>query len=337
MAFGCAFALTYALCGLLTIHYRTWLLDHPNARSLHHQPIPRSGGIALITGMLVGGGLLHILVPGQWAGVLLLCALPVIVVSLLDDYRSQSPLLRLIAHSVSAGAIAFYFPLQPSELASFESVGFETHHVEIMGFLIATGIGIWCINLYNFMDGMDGLAGCMAVIGFGTLALWGWRADHLEFMHMNLLLVAVSSAFLCFNHPPARIFLGDTGACTLGLALAAMGLWAHHDGLTPGWLPLLVFSPFIVDATATLVRRIGRGEAVWQSHRSHHYQRLALKYGVVPTLRLEAGLMIACSLSALWAQQADAGGQGWVIGLWLGFYGAVLGYFWHALPPEPPT
>ena len=135
---------------------------------------------------------------------------------------------------------------------------------------------VWMINLYNFMDGMDGFAGGMAVFGFGALAVLGLIGDALTFAISGLVIAAAAGGFLTRNFPPARIFLGDVGSSVLGLLAAAMTLWGAGLGLFPLWVGLLVFSPFIVDATWTLLRRIVNAEPFWRAHRSHHYQRLVL-------------------------------------------------------------
>jgi UDP-N-acetylmuramyl pentapeptide phosphotransferase/UDP-N-acetylglucosamine-1-phosphate transferase len=164
-----------------------------------------------------------------------------------------------------------------------------------------TGLFIlWMINLYNFMDGMDGFAGGMAVIGFTTLA-WLGRADA-GFAAVNLTIAAASAGFLAYNFPPARLFLGDTGSTALGFLAAACSLWGSAAGLFPFWAALWVFSPFIVDATVTLLRRLMRGERVWEAHRSHYYQRLVLLgWGHRRTVLAEYVLMLACAGSAMLA------------------------------------
>jgi UDP-N-acetylmuramyl pentapeptide phosphotransferase/UDP-N-acetylglucosamine-1-phosphate transferase len=115
---------------------------------------------------------------------------------------------------------------------------------------------VWMINLYNFMDGMDGFAGGMAVFGFGGLAVLGLIGQALPFAVTALVIAASSAGFLTRNFPPARIFLGDVGSSVLGLLAAAMTLWGADIGLFPLWVGWLLFSPFIIDATWTLLRRI---------------------------------------------------------------------------------
>ena len=168
---------------------------------------------------------------------------------------------------------------------------------------------MWMINLYNFMDGMDGFAGGMTVIGFGTLAVIG--VEHQLFMTMNLLVVSATCGFLLFNFPPAKIFMGDVGSSSLGFLAAGFSLWGNYEGIFPLWIALLIFSPFIVDATVTLLHRLFRGEKVWQAHKFHYYQRLVeLGWGHKRTVLWEYVLMGACSISALIAPLLPFYGQG---------------------------
>jgi UDP-N-acetylmuramyl pentapeptide phosphotransferase/UDP-N-acetylglucosamine-1-phosphate transferase len=164
-----------------------------------------------------------------------------------------------------------------------------------------TAIAIaWMANLYNFMDGSDGLAGGMALIGFSAYGVAAWLADSAEFALVNFSIAAAAAAFLIFNFHPARIFLGDAGAVPLGFLAAALGLigWLQRDWAW--WFPVLVFAPFIADASVTLVRRLLRREKVWQAHRDHYYQKLVrLGWGHRRTALAEYALMLASGLLAL--------------------------------------
>ena len=159
---------------------------------------------------------------------------------------------------------------------------------------------MWMTNLYNFMDGMDGFAGGMTVIGFGFLSLMGWLGDHLLIALMSLLTIAASVGFLFFNLPPAKIFMGDVGSVPLGFLAGTLSVMGVHDGLFDIWIPILIFSPFIVDATATLFHRLWRGKQIWRAHRQHYYQRMVLAgWGHRRTVLVEYGLMLACGISAI--------------------------------------
>jgi UDP-N-acetylmuramyl pentapeptide phosphotransferase/UDP-N-acetylglucosamine-1-phosphate transferase len=165
----------------------------------------------------------------------------------------------------------------------------------------------WTINLYNFMDGADGLAGGMTVIGFCAYAVAAALAGDAPFALTSLCVAAATAAFLIFNFPPARIFMGDSGSIPLGFLAAALGLLGWHDGLWPLWFPLVVFAPFVVDASVTLARRALRGERFWQAHRSHYYQRLVLTGWSHRQLALaEYGLMLVSAVAALLALRQPA-------------------------------
>jgi UDP-N-acetylmuramyl pentapeptide phosphotransferase/UDP-N-acetylglucosamine-1-phosphate transferase len=179
------------------------------------------------------------------------------------------------------------------------------------------------INLYNFMDGMDGFAGGMTLIGFSTLA-WLGRADA-TFTDVCLIVAAASAGFLIHNFPPAKIFMGDTGSTALGFLTAACTLWGSKANLFPLWIAILVFSPFIVDATVTLLRRLLRGEKVWQAHRSHYYQRLVLLgWGHRKTVLAEYVLMLACAGSAVLAMELPPAGQTWLLVIWVFIYSLLI-------------
>jgi UDP-N-acetylmuramyl pentapeptide phosphotransferase/UDP-N-acetylglucosamine-1-phosphate transferase len=155
-------------------------------------------------------------------------------------------------------------------------------------------------NLYNFMDGVDGFAGGMSVIGFSALGYLAWRGGHPTILALSLLVAVAGAGFLVYNMPPACIFLGDVGSVPMGFLAAALTVIGVHDGLFDIWVPLLIFSPFIVDATVTLFRRLLRGAKIWQAHREHYYQRLVLAgWGHRKTVLAEYVLMLACGLSAV--------------------------------------
>ena len=224
--------------------------------------------------------------PAWWLALAL-----IIAISLADDLRGLPAGLRLAAHLLAAALAAY--ALMPADTAPW---------------LIATiviGIG-WMGNLYNFMDGSDGLAGGMALIGFSAYAAAAWLSGSTEFAMLNLAVALAAGGFLVHNFHPARIFMGDTGAVTLGFLAATLGLigWQQRDWTW--WFPLLVFSPFIADASITLLRRGCAGARVWEAHRDHYYQRLVqLGLGHRGTALVEYALMLACAVTALWtlAQQ----------------------------------
>ena len=247
----------FATCWLVL----TWLLrrgylpmDHPNERSLHATPTPRIGGLGIMAGVLVAtmwladGALLPVV----------LGAFALAVVSVLDDVRGLPVRVRFLAHFVAAAGCLLALGLTGWAL------------------LAGTLAAAWMTNLYNFMDGSDGLAGGMAAIGFGALALAAWLGDASGLAAFCAAIAAAALAFLRFNFPPARVFMGDAGSIPLGFLAATLGILGARQHVWPWLFPLLVFSPFIVDASVTLSRRALRGEKIWQAHRSHYYQRVVL-------------------------------------------------------------
>ena len=168
----------------------------------------------------------------------------------------------------------------------------------------------WYENLYNFMDGSDGLAGGMAVIGFGAYALAAQISGAQPLATVSAMLAAASAAFLTKNFHPARIFLGDVGSVPLGFLAAVLGLVGWNDGLWPLWFPVLVFAPFVCDATLTLLKRLLRRERVWQAHREHYYQRLVrMGFGHRGAAYIEYTAMLGCAAAALSARDAAEGVQ----------------------------
>lgn len=256
-------------------------LDIPNARSLHRHPVPRIGGLAMAAGVTVGWGWLgasELALPGG-------IALFLVGVSLIDDLRGLPVTVRLTAHLCAAvGLIWMSGPMPSPWLAAVLVVGV-----------------IWAINLYNFMDGSDGLAGGMAVSGFGFYALAAGVGGESVLSAACAAVAASGAAFLVYNFHPARLFLGDSGAVSLGFLAAALGLLGWRQGVWTAWLPVLVFSPFIADASVTLGKRVWRGERLWLAHREHYYQRLVLMgLGHRGTALLEYALMLGAGLLAMW-------------------------------------
>jgi UDP-N-acetylmuramyl pentapeptide phosphotransferase/UDP-N-acetylglucosamine-1-phosphate transferase len=254
-------------------------LDEPNARSLHQRPVPRTGGIAVLLGAAVSFGFAA---AQLWLPAAL--ALSVAVVSFVDDVHRLPTAARLAAHLAASGLLVWYV-LTPM------------HAVEVAVLILALA---WITNLYNFMDGSDGLAGGMAMIGFGAYGLAAWLSDHGPLASLCVALSAASAAFLTHNLHPARIFLGDVGSIPLGFLAGALGIVGWRDDVWPLWFPALVFGPFIADATITLLRRLIRGERVWQAHRDHYYQRMVVMgLGHRDTAWLGYLLMAACAGAAL--------------------------------------
>jgi FlaA1/EpsC-like NDP-sugar epimerase/UDP-N-acetylmuramyl pentapeptide phosphotransferase/UDP-N-acetylglucosamine-1-phosphate transferase len=285
-------------------------LDCPNGRSLHDNPTPRTGGMAILGGLLLGlicagavdavgfdilRGMGDETVPGiRWV---LLMALLLGVVSYLDDRLHLSLGIRLAAQGVAAAGLVLGVGLKITEIP-IPTVG----SVELGWFAAPFSILflMWMTNLYNFMDGMDGFAGGMTVIGFGFMSGLALASGHPALALVAWCVVAASVGFLAFNMPPARIFMGDVGSVPLGFMAGGLSLVGLQQAIFDPWVPALIFSPFIVDATVTLIRRLGRGQRVWQAHREHYYQRVVLAgWGHRNTVCAEYALMVAMGITAL--------------------------------------
>jgi UDP-N-acetylmuramyl pentapeptide phosphotransferase/UDP-N-acetylglucosamine-1-phosphate transferase len=278
-------------------------LDVASDRSLHAGAVPRIGGIAMAAGC--GAALVGLRLPDAPVTILV-AAFGLFLLSLADDWRSLAVLPRLLGH-LSAATVAV--------------VALQLPVVVAIPAVVALG---WMINLYNFMDGADGLAGGMTVVGFGAYALAAW--PQAPAMTWTCVAIAAAAAgFLVFNFPPARVFMGDAGSIPLGFLAGALGLDGWRAGLWPGWFPILMFSPFIADATVTLWRRLRRRDRVWQAHRDHYYQRLVLSGWTHRALALTAwGLMILTAGSALWLKDFSVGIQGVGLVAWIVIYGSLF-------------
>ena len=319
-----AFIIALLLSYHLAVHsHSLQVLDYPNSRSLHQQPIPRIGGLAILGGIFAG--ILSLLLLGsakllmQSAFLMLAGLVPLVLVSFQDDRVGVSPRGRILVHLLAAVSL-LASDLIPNSLLLPGLVLTPPAWVAI---LLSLLFAVWMINLYNFMDGMDGFAGGMAMIGFSTLAYLGWVNS--GFSAFCMIVAAASAGFLVRNFPPAKIFLGDTGSTALGFLAAACSLWGAKEGLFPLWVALLIFSPFIADATVTLLRRLLRGEKVWEAHRSHYYQRLVLLgWGHRRTVLVEYALMLACAGSALLAVRLSPIGQIILMAIWIWIYSFLM-------------
>jgi UDP-N-acetylmuramyl pentapeptide phosphotransferase/UDP-N-acetylglucosamine-1-phosphate transferase len=255
-------------------------LDVPNPRSLHVRPVPRSGGIAMMAGVFSGFAIL------QTPLVVVLPAAVLVAFSHFDDVHGLPISVRLGAQFAAAAGFAFgALPAGALPLIA----------------LIVIGI-LWMTNLYNFMDGSDGLAGGMTVTGFTFLGAGAWMSGDDALLIECAIVAAAGAAFLPFNFPRARLFMGDTGSVPIGFLAAVLSLSGWRDGDWPFWFPAAVFAPFIADATLTLLKRISAGERFWEAHNKHYYQRLVrMGWSHRRTALAEYALMFACGTTALWA------------------------------------
>lgn len=312
-----------ALYWLIRLAPRLGFVDHPNSRSMHIKATPRCGGLAIVSGVVAGA-----LIWGP-AGMLadpmtIAGGLSLVLISAWDDRGHVSPMLRL---AVQIGAVA------PLLVAHYGSVLYVLPGTALVFagpvlLFVAVWSMVWLINLYNFMDGLDGFAGGMAVVGFSALAIIGW--DIPGFGATGTLIAVSAAVFLVFNFPPAKVFLGDAGSASLGWAVAAMGIWGAAAGAVPIWASILVFSPFIMDASVTLARRMLHGCRPWQAHRDHLYQRL-VRSGISRVVVVGTGylLMLCCALSAYWMRDMQPAAQWAGLMVWAGLYAILIAIAWH--------
>jgi UDP-N-acetylmuramyl pentapeptide phosphotransferase/UDP-N-acetylglucosamine-1-phosphate transferase len=300
-------------------------LDHPVERSLHRRPVLRVGGIAIWVGFVPVALALH---DRFESGAVWLAAwAAVAAVSVADDWRGVRPGIRLAVHATAALAV------------SRTVFG----HGALAGFSIGDGIIValaalaivWSANLFNFMDGSDGLAALMAVCGFGA---YGAAALHAgESADVYFALAGATLPFFVANLPPARVFMGDGGSVPLGFLAAAFGLAGIAREMWPGWYPLLVFLPFIADTFLTIIRRAIARENLFRAHKTHYYQRLhRMGAGHAGTLLFYGILVAGTSASAFLALAANPA-VGWqVLGAWMvaigGFF-AGIDYHWRRCSP----
>jgi UDP-N-acetylmuramyl pentapeptide phosphotransferase/UDP-N-acetylglucosamine-1-phosphate transferase len=264
--------------------YRVWaekrrILDLPNERSAHTRPVARGGGIAIAGVTLLGVWSVFWLAAAgnRWQALLAytLGALLIATVSWLDDLRSLPNWARFAAHSLGAAValawVGYWNALNLPLLGSVPLGWFGT----VVTFVWIVGL----TNAYNFMDGIDGIAGAQAVIAGLGWALLGWQGQEPLVAALGLLLTASSLGFLGYNWPPARLFMGDVGSAFLGYSFALLPLLYARipGGRDAGGAPLLgalLVWPFLFDTAFTLLRRLCRRENVFAAHRTHLYQRL---------------------------------------------------------------
>lgn len=288
--FGFAIAVAL-LSGLLVGVLRRYavarsLMDVPNARSSHTAPTPRGGGVAIVVSMslallmLAAMGVIDR--PALWA--LIGAGGVVALVGFLDDHGHVAARWRLLAHFAAAAWALYWLGGAPAVVFMGMTVG--------PGWLWAALVAVylvWLLNLYNFMDGIDGIAGVEAVCVCVGGALLYILHDLAGMALPPLLLAAAVGGFLYWNFPPAKIFMGDAGSGFLGIVLGVMSLQAAWAAPHLFWAWLILLGVFVVDATFTLLRRLLRGERVYEAHRSHAYQYAARQCGAHLPVTLAVG------------------------------------------------
>ena len=238
---------------------RRAMIDVPNVRSSHTRPTPRGGGVAIVLTALAG---------------LFLGGVLVAMIGYADDLGHVPVLRRVLVHLLAASLlVAVVGTLPPLQI-------FGTLLVPgVAGSVVAVLFIAWTLNLYNFMDGIDGIAGIEAVTVCSGAAALLWFTGEGELAALVTVYGAASLGFLFWNWPPARIFMGDAGSGFLGFSLAGLALVTWTEGGFPPFAWLILLGVFVVDASVTLLRRVWRGERFYQAHRCHAYQHAVRRFG----------------------------------------------------------
>ena len=254
-------------CGIYRNLAHRWRhYDVPNERSAHELPTPKGGGVAIFLALLLAC-LLTTATVGPWPAIysqFLLLAGILVIAGMIDDRHNLPVLLRLTLYALTCLAMSavVYWPAPLWWLA------------------LCTFYALWLVNLFNFMDGIDGIAATEAIFATIAAALLAlWQGGDWYYPMFCLLLAAACLGFLYWNWAPARLFMGDAGSVPIGFLLAALSLLGAAKGIVPLPCWLILLAVFLSDATVTLLRRALRGEAVTQAHSQHMYQRLARHWG----------------------------------------------------------
>ncbi|WP_285430511.1 glycosyltransferase family 4 protein [Pseudomonas sp. fls2-241-R2A-110] len=291
------------------------LMDTPNERSSHSVPTPRGGGVAIVVSFLLALLILRGLDLMSLATLvgLLGSGLLVALIGFADDHGHIAARWRLLGH-FAASIWALYW-LGGSPGVTVFGLTLDPGWIGNILFVLYL---VWMLNLYNFMDGIDGLASAEAIsVCLGMLLVY-WFSANLELAWGPLALVAAVAGFLCWNYPPAKIFMGDAGSGFLGIVLAGMSIEAASRSPELLWSWLIMLGVFIVDATWTLMRRLLRGEKVYEAHRSHGYQYASRKHRSHKTVTLAS-----IAINFVWLMPLSiAVASGWIPG----FFGMVVAY-----------
>ena len=237
----------------------------PNIRSLHDKPTPTGGGLAIIMSWYTGITVLFLCgIMEKSLYLVLLCGVILGVVSIVDDFIGLKPVIRLVFQFLTATA-AFYLlgGLRPLVMPQIHfDYNFIVYPLAIIGM-------VWFINLFNFMDGVDGFASLQAIIICAVLFVFTWDIS-------VMILIICVTGFIYWNWPKAKVFMGDVGSTQLGFILVVFGIHFHniYEFSIMNWIMLA--SPFWFDATLTLFRRWRNGENISEAHRKHAYQRIVL-------------------------------------------------------------
>lgn len=296
------------------------LMDIPNARSSHSVPTPRGGGVAIVVSSLAALVLIAATGGLDWSECLALLGAGgfIALVGFLDDHGHIAARWRLLAHF----AAAFWALAWLGGAPALQILGMQFDLGWLAVALVAVYL-VWLLNLYNFMDGIDGIASVEAIcvcVGGALLYVLLGKPD---LAMLPLMLAAAVTGFLYWNFPPARIFMGDAGSGFLGIVLGIMSIHAGWVDPALFWSWVILLGVFVVDATFTLVRRLLRGDKVYEAHRSHAYQYASRQFGRHLPVTLAVGVINIAWLLPI-ALLVGTGGVDGVVGVVLAYAPVVL-------------
>jgi Fuc2NAc and GlcNAc transferase len=277
LAIALSLASAFATRQLIVNSNRFSKMDIPNERSSHITPTPRGGGIAFVSTSLIGFLILLLNDALNRTELLSLCCAGVIVAIAghLDDRQKISgATVRLVLHAISAIILIVGVGI-PAQISLFD----RTVNTGIVGSILGVIYLVWLLNLFNFMDGTDGIAASEAIF----IALAGAFLNYHVLSHANhsdaaIVLAASTFGFLLYNWSPAKIFMGDVGSGYLGIVVGGLSLMAAKQLHELLWVWIILLAVFVSDATITLIRRLARKQKPHVAHRSHAYQHLAIRF-----------------------------------------------------------
>lgn len=266
VALFCSYGMTHFI---RTYALNKNIIDIPNSRSSHSVPTPRGGGVAIVLVFLATLPILYFggyLLQSEFLAIFVTGSC-VALVGFVDDHGHIAARWRLLAHLLASIWAVYWLGGLP-DLSIF---GLTLGSGWISSFFAVIYL-VWMLNLYNFMDGIDGLASLEAITVCVGGAVIYWCLGESSYLYVPLTLAAAVIGFLFWNFPPAKIFMGDAGSGFLGVTLGALSIQASWVSPELLWSWLILLGVFIVDATFTLIRRLLRGDKVYEAHRSHGYQ-----------------------------------------------------------------
>jgi len=275
-----AFISSAMLTGLMREYaLRKGLLDIPNTRSSHDKPVPRGGGVVFVALFVLIALVLYVLGYPDYLGntsylsALFIGGVFVGAIGFWDDHGHVNTLLRLAAHSLVVFLAIAYIGAPEIILATSLSI------TGWVSYLLVSVAIVWLLNLFNFMDGIDGIASVEAMcVAVGAAILIYSKSHNMVPVLWLLVLSFLVAGFLVWNWPPAKIFMGDVGSGYLGYMLGMFAVITSSSDDLSIWAWMVLLGVFIVDATVTLVRRIISGEDWYRAHRCHAYQNLSRQW-----------------------------------------------------------